>query len=133
MICLAMTSLAMPVWSLRPRATRAISNASPMTRLVSGSKLMSPRNEVMGINARRCRQEREGAHHRPAGVVAGGGWGLRRDFPPRRFGTRLNATRGAITRIPIVRRTPGRAAGPRGTEALGGAFAVRPDCGDRDA
>jgi hypothetical protein len=37
------------------------SNASPMTRVVSGSKLISPRNGVMGINVARCRQERDRA------------------------------------------------------------------------
>jgi hypothetical protein len=35
--------------------------ASSMTRLVSGSKLMPPRNGVMGINAPRRRQKRDRA------------------------------------------------------------------------
>src|SRR5712691_9877055 len=49
-----MTSLKRSPRSVRRRASRVISYATPMTRLVSGSKLESSRNCVMGIGAPTC-------------------------------------------------------------------------------
>src|SRR5882762_9262134 len=49
MILRAMISLIRSVRSESRRATRAISNAMPITRLVSGSKLWLSRNGVIGM------------------------------------------------------------------------------------
>src|SRR5262245_34225443 len=51
MMRLAMISVARSPRSASPRATRAISNATPMTRLASRSNLVPSRNGVIGMSA----------------------------------------------------------------------------------
>src|SRR5262249_10347444 len=124
MMRLAMIWLVMTGRSARPSAMRAISNATPMTRLTSGSGPVSSRRGVLGIRRAGCGRERERSlRDRPTGAAADGAQALGAD----------RCRVGTVADISLMDDGARRARqGVRGTKPTKGAFAIRPDGGERD-
>src|SRR5689334_14010877 len=87
MICLTTTSLARPLWSLSPSATRAISNGEFHDPLGLGVEADAAEKWCDGHQRPSSQADaRPGLHHRPAGLAGGDGV-LGAVFRARRSGT----------------------------------------------